>query len=383
TLKRIALVGDPFERQAVRGHYKEEIPVFAADLEVIDLMGLPMAELRRRVAALPDDTAIIYTAINVDGAGVSYAPYLALADFAGSANRPIVIDAETSLGYGGTGGLMVGAGPIGEEAAQRVLRILGGESASAIPVTKGDFTRPVFDARQLQRFSISESGLPAGSDIRFRAPGLWEQYRWQLISIVVALLAQAAIITLLLVERHRRRRAELESRSRMLEVIHLNRTAAAGALSASISHELTQPLGAILLSAEAAAILLAADPPNLDRVREIVDHIREVDQHAAEIIQRLRKLLKRPSAIELQEFDLNDAIAGAVHILSPEATRRGVALSTNGVARSLPVRADQVHLQQVILNLATNGMDAMRDSDPDRRSLSIQTAVTRDSEVEV
>jgi signal transduction histidine kinase len=382
TLKRIALVGDPFERQAVRGHFKEEIPVVAAELEVIDLMGLPMAELRKRVAALPDDTAIIYTAINVDGGGVTYAPHEALAAFADAANRPIVIDAETSLGYGGSGGLIVSAAPVGAEAAQRVLRILGGESASAIPVTQANFTRPIFDARQLQRFSISPSSLPAGSDIRFRPPGLWEQYRRQVIWTAVALLAQAAIITLLLVERHRRRRAELESRSRLLEVIHLNRTATAGAMSASISHELNQPLAAILLNVDTVEILLAADPPDLDRVKTILGHIRESDQHAAEIILRLRKLLKR-SEIEFQEFDLNDAIAGAVHILSPEATRRGVALSTNGIARSLPVRADQVHLQQVILNLATNGMDAMCDTDPDRRRMSIQTAVTRESEVEV
>jgi ABC-type uncharacterized transport system substrate-binding protein len=102
-LKRIALVGDPFERQAVRGHFKEEIPAAVTGLEVIDLLGLPMMELLKRVAVLPEDTAIIYTAINTDG----YHPHEALKAISQVANRPIVIDAETSVGYGGTGGLIV------------------------------------------------------------------------------------------------------------------------------------------------------------------------------------------------------------------------------------------------------------------------------------
>src|SRR5262245_21844757 len=154
-LKRIALVGDPFERQAVRGHYKREVPLYAAEFEIIDLMGLSVAEVRRRVATLPGDTALIYTAINVDGAGVAYRPYEALAAVAEVANRPIVVDVETNIGYGGVGGFVTTPVPIGEAAARLALRILDGEDASKIPVTTGDFTRPVFDWRQLPRFGIS------------------------------------------------------------------------------------------------------------------------------------------------------------------------------------------------------------------------------------
>jgi signal transduction histidine kinase len=382
-LKRIAIVGDPFERQAVRGHFKDEVTAFAAELELIDLAGLPMAEVRNRVAALPPDTAIIYTAINVDGAGVAYSPHEALAAVAEAANRPIVIDAETSVGYGGAGGLIVRAGPVGEAAARLALRILDGEAASDIPIAKGSFAEPIFDWRQLQRFGISDSSLPPGSDIRFRPAGLWEQYRWQMIAIAAALVVQALMISGLLFERRRRRAAELESRRRILEVIHLNGTAAVGALSASIAHELNQPLGAILSNAETAELLLAAKAPDLDQVKEILADIREADQRAAEIMQHLRKLLKKRSEIELQEFDLNEAIAGAVHILAPEATERGVALSANGVQHSLPVRADQIHLQQVILNLAVNGMDAMSNAPMGARRMAIRTALVNGSEVEV
>ena len=111
-LKRIAVVGDAWERQAVRRHYREEIPSFADEFEFIDLIGLPMTEIRKRVAALPDDTAIIYTSVTLDGAGTTYIPHEGLAAFADVANRPIVVDAETNIGHGGAGGFVTTPGPL-------------------------------------------------------------------------------------------------------------------------------------------------------------------------------------------------------------------------------------------------------------------------------
>ena len=168
-LKRIALVGDPWERLAVREHYKDEIATLADQFGLIDLLGLPMTEIRKRVAVLPENTVIIYTAINVDGAGVAYIPREALAAVGRrAANRPIVIDAETSVGYGGAGGLVTRPHLVGQQTAQIVLRIFNGERPSEIPITVGEFVKPVFDWRQLQRFGISESRLPPGSEVRFR-----------------------------------------------------------------------------------------------------------------------------------------------------------------------------------------------------------------------
>src|SRR5499427_5256309 len=211
-LKRLALVGDPFERQAVRSNYKQEIPIETAEFELIDLMGLSIAELRRRVAVLPPDTAIIYTAINIDGAGVAYRPYEALATFGEVANRPIVVDVETNMGHGGAGGFVTTPVPVGEAAARLALRILDGEDVSKIPVTTGDFNRPVFDWRQLQRFGISESRLPPGSEIRFRSPSMWEQYHWYVIGALAIIAVQALSIVGLLLHRAHRRRAEAELR---------------------------------------------------------------------------------------------------------------------------------------------------------------------------
>ena len=382
-LKRIALVGDPWERQAVRKHYKDEIAALADQFEFIDLLGLPMTEIRKRVAVLPENTAIIHTAINVDGAGVAYIPREALAAVAEVANRPIVIDVETSVGYGSTGGLVSRPHLIGQQTARIVSRIFNGERPSEIPITVGDFVKPVFDWRQLQRFGISESRLPPGSEVRFREFSLWERYRWQMIAIFFTLLLQAALIGWLLFEHHRRRIVEMNLRARLLEVIHLNRTATAGALSASVAHELNQPLGAIQSYAEAATLYLKADPPDIERAERILANIRRDNQRAADIISHLRGLLKKRDATELQEFDLNEAVRDALQILRPEALKRGVALDAHEAKSPLPVRADPIHLQQVILNLAVNGMDAMQDCAPGGGKISIQTALADESAIEV
>ena len=382
-LQRLAIAGDRWEIQTAFRHFKEEIPAATKGLEIIDLVGLPMRELRKRVAALPGHTVIAYTSIFSDGEGTSYPPIDALGYLAQAANRPIVVAAETFVGSGGIGGYVLTPAALGEEAGDLALRILGGESPSAIPISEGNVVRPIFDWRQLHRWGVSVSQLPVGSEVRFRELTAWERYRWQLTVIFVALMGQTAMITWLLIERHRRRTAELESRHRSLEIMHLSGSAEAGALSVSFAHELSQPLASIMLNAESAERSLLAEPTNVDQVRELLCDIRQADQHATEIISHVMKLLKRRSEVEAQMFDLNKAIADAMLILSPEAKERNVTLRTIDIKQPLPVRADLVHLQQVILNLARNGMDAMSTMAPDTRLMTIQTALLGESTVEV
>jgi signal transduction histidine kinase len=382
-LQRLAIVGDRWEIQTAFRHFKEEIPIATTGLEIIDLVGLPMRELRKRVSTLPERTVIAYTSIFSDGEGTSYPPVDALGPLTQSANRPIVVAAETFVGPGAIGGYVLTPSPIGEEAAELVLRILGGESPSAIPISNGNVVRPIFDWRQLHRWGVSESQLPEGSEVRFRELTAWERYRWQLTAIFIALLGQTAMITWLLIERQRRRTAELDSRHRSLEVMHLSRTAEAGALSVSFAHELSQPLLSIMLNSETAQQLLGAEPPNVGRAKEILGDIRQADQHATEIIAHVKKLVKRRSEVEAHELDLNRAIADAMQILPPEAKKRNVTLRAIGTQQPLLVRADSVHLQQVILNLARNGMDAMITMAPDSRMMTIRTALLGESTVEV
>jgi signal transduction histidine kinase len=382
-LKRVVMVGEPWDRSNLHRSFKDQLSSLPDDIKLIDLRGLSVLELKKRLASLPDDAAILYTGIIVDGAGVSYTSAEALTTLAAVANRPIVIDLESFLGRGAIGGFLLSGAPIGQEAARLALRLLDGESIASMPVTQGGFTAPVFDWNEVQRWKVSEARLPADSELRYRPAGLWLQYRWQAIATLIVLSFQAGLIAWLLFERRRRYLAELDSRRHLLEVIHLNRSATAGALSASIAHELNQPLGAILSNAEAAEVLLTASPLDVEQLKEILGDIRQADQRAGDIIAHLRRLLKRGKDSELQEFDLNDAVQHVIHILAPEATKRGVEVTAKQVQAALPVHADQIHLEQVILNLAMNGMDAMLSALPEMRRMAFYTTLVGREEVEV
>ena len=277
-LRRVAIVGDRFETQPVFRHFKDELPAVAAELEVIDLTGLPMAELRKRVAALPDDAAILYTSLFSEGARVFRRPVDALAMIAEVANRPIVISIETHLDRGGIGGYFTIPAIIGKEAAALALRILDGESPAGIPITTGDSVRPIFDWRQMQRWGVSERDLPPGSEIRNRVLTIWEAYPSEIAAIAAMVFLQSGLIGTLLYEHRRRRRAEVEARQRMAELAHMNRQATAGQLSASIAHELNQPLGAILNNVEAAALIINSPSPDLEEIKTIIDDIKRDDQ---------------------------------------------------------------------------------------------------------
>ena len=166
--------------------------------------------------------------------------------------------------------------------------------------------------------------------------------------------------------------------------MHLNRAAEAGALSASFAHDLGQPTLAIALNAQRAENLLSKDRPELGKIKEAVVDIGRANDHAAAIIKQFRKLLKRRSDPEIQqETDLNAVIADALSILSTEANHRQVVLHAEGHKGPLLVSADPIHVLQVLLNLATNAMDAMADNPSDTRRIAIRTAMHADSKVEV
>jgi C4-dicarboxylate-specific signal transduction histidine kinase len=176
--------------------------------------------------------------------------------------------------------------------------------------------------------------------------------------------------------------AESEMARQRHELAHLMRVSMLGELSGGIAHEITQPLSAIMSNAEAARILLSQEAPDLKEVVEVLDDIIAEDNRAGEVIHRLRGLLKKSEA-KLEPVDVNAVINSTLEILHNEFITRRTRV-TSMLGRDLPlVSADIVQLQQVLLNLLLNAMDAMNDVAPSRRRIDISTSQTKDGEVEV
>lgn len=345
---------------------------------------LSFEEMLKRVATLPPRSAIIFTTLSVDAAGISHEESKAFVRLHASANAPIFGNSDINFGKGLVGGALVELQKTAERSAGVAVRILSGEAAGSIktpPQLRADIAK--YDWRELKRWNISERRLPPGSEVHFRRPSIWEQYRWQMSVGLAVLLLQSGLIFWLLIEYRRRQLAEIEAGNRRRESIHLNRTATATVLSSSIAHELNQPLGAILSNAETVEELLKTVPPDIGLIGEIVADIRKADLRAAEIIQQLRSLMKKRDDRELQMSDLNDSVKEAVSIAAPEAAKHGVRLTTIPGPEALPVKAGNIHLQQVILNLVMNGIDALKSCEAGTRIVTIQASRNDNSEAEV
>jgi len=180
-------------------------------------------------------------------------------------------------------------------------------------------------------------------------------------------------VALLFFEQRRRRKAEIEARQRMVELAHMNRQATAGE-SSSIAHEINQPLGAILNNTEIAELLLNSPSPSLDDIKEIIAEIKRDDQRASEVIKRLRSLLSK-AEVQAQDIDLNDTVREVFELLSVQASSRDVVLGSAPSSQVVRVRGDRIQLQQVILNLVVNGMDAMANGSVRERKITSRTVL--------
>jgi signal transduction histidine kinase len=169
-----------------------------------------------------------------------------------------------------------------------------------------------------------------------------------------------------------RRRSEMEGQRLRQDLAHVGRVSTMGELTVSLAHELNQPLTAILSNAQAAQRILVSDPTDLVEIREILGDIVEEDKRAGEVIHRLRSFLKKSSG-ELAALDIGELVGQVARLVSSDAIIRNVAIRLDLATGLPPVCGDRVQLQQVILNLLMNGLDAMREPGESERTLVLRT----------
>ncbi len=342
----------------------------------------PVATLTDAVKSLPKGTVILLSTVLRDVTGEAYfmAPLAQM--LSSAANVPIYTLGGWVIGHGALGGSVVNPVALGERAGQLAIRLLNGTDPGSVPIEVNTEGTPMFDWRELRRWHIPESRLLPGSVVLFRPETLWDQHRDLILILLVVFVAQTLTISGLLFQRQRRYRAEAEILHQRTELSHVSRVATVGQLTSALTHELNQPLGAILRNTEAAEFLLRKNLPDLREIHNILADIRLDDERAGKVIERLRSLLKR-RVIELKPLDLAVLLPETIALAQPDAQRRQIILSLE-VAPALPaVHGDRVHLQQVLLNLILNGMDALAKVWQEERLLIIRAGVSENGAVEV
>jgi signal transduction histidine kinase len=334
---------------------------------------LRFEEMLKRVSELPPHSAVFYVDLRIDAAGVPLDRDLILPRLRQATKAPIFSYIDNYLGSGIVGGPMLSSETVGRLMAEATIRILNGEKAGDLKIPPVFPGAAQYDWRELQYWKISESQLPPGSIVRFREPTVWAQYRWQIALVTAICLMQTGLISALLYQHRRRQLAEVQARQRMAELAHVNRFSTAGVLTASIAHEINQPLGSILTNAETVQAILKSPSPDIVELNEIIDDIVRDDRRASEVIRRMKSLLTK-APFELKSLDLNDVARETVEFLSTLAVARKVELTSLITQNTLPILGDRIQLQQVILNLVVNGIDAMKDMPSEQRTISIRTS---------
>ena len=348
-------------------------PTVAGTAKLEFVSGLPLPELLARVASEPADSIILFLTQFLDRDGRAYRPPDVAEAMSSVSPAPVYGLYETYIGRGVAAGSMASYEDRGRLVGQLVRETLAGTrhvGSSVFTVA----SRCVADARALQRWSLDAQRLPAGCDVQFADRSFWREYLWQIASGLAIIAAQALLIGALLIQLRRRRAAEQAVQTHRQEVAHASRLAVAGELTASIAHEINQPLGAILTNVEAADLLIESGQGQEEILRQILADIRRDDVRASEVIRRLRTLLARHE-VQQGRLDLTAAVTEVATLLHAEAKRRGVTIETRLVPSAMIV-GDRVQIQQVLINLLLNAMDAVSDEGEDRRTISVEVEDT-------
>jgi signal transduction histidine kinase len=281
-----------YERQA-----RAQFRAFERRFAITYLAGLTTADLEARVARLPPNSAIYYLLVNRDGSGVSFHPLDYLDRLTAVANAPVYSWVDSTMDHGIVGGSLKSLQAQTAAVGHLALRVLGGESPDSIPVTSPDLNIRQVDWRQLRRWGISETRVPAGTVIRFREYSVWDRYKIYILSGIGLLLAETALIAGLLLQRERRRRAEKQVRRsqdellasygrirdlgvRLLTAQDTERSRIARELHDDISQQMA------LLSVDLE--LLGSNPPHSERLRtEALDRANSIAKSIHDLSHRL------------------------------------------------------------------------------------------------
>ena len=358
-----------FDTRLLEQAKKEFLP-YESRLRFTYLTSLPLQQLLTELEAVPPESIVLFTTFFRDGAGVPFVPHEVVPLVSARSRAPLYGFIDQYLGRGLVGGSLYSFSAQGTEAARLVLQVLSNDASSEPRLVEPSTNRILFDWRQMQRWGLHEADLPPGAEIRFRDPTAWDRYKFEMLAAIAAILLQGGLIGWLLHERRYRQRAEGEARETMAELTHVNRMATAGELSAAIAHEVNQPLTGIVTRANAALNWLAGENPNIGKVRDLLGQIVAAGHRASDVVTSVRTMFRKDMD-ETAPVDINQLIRSVLGLVYVDLRKHGIEARISLAEGLPPVIGNEVQLQQVLLNLMMNAIEAMASGEP--RVMSVRS----------
>jgi signal transduction histidine kinase len=348
---------------------------------ITELSGLSFEKILVHARQLPADSLVLALTFFADGSGQTFIPQRnAIAQLAAVANRPFFAIHDNWVGSAGVvGGRVFNYKALGQRGGNQVLAVLGLREPGTGSTDFTSHSSWLFDWQQLRRWNISERSLPAGSVVLNRESSAWQRHRWALLGIAGALSFQMLIIGALLVQRDARKKAEMRVQQQLHELAHLNVRAAAGEVFASVAHELSQPLSAVLGNTQALQRQVSPDGSFPPEATEILDDIASESLRMSAVVHRMHRLLRK-EPFEWSPVDVNAITASTTDLVRNRATLNNVMMSVELEPDLPPVSGDHLELQQVVLNLVLNAMDAAhQNGSGSRASIGVTTERSGDN----
>ena len=338
-------------------------------LELTVLQGLSLDVLLARLRQIPRRSIVIFANYRYDARGQAFEPLDIVGSIARAASAPMYTQLGSYVDEGVVGGSVLRFDDEGLRTGRLVVRVLRRRAGERMPPVEPIAKSFVADWRQLRRWGLSEKRLPPGTEVVFREPTLWERHRAVVLVALGVIIAELLLTGGLLAERRQRKRAQAmaEEQHRRADetrrhVAHMGRVALVGELAATMSHELRQPLAAIRANAETGARLLTRSTGQFGEderglCEEIFSEIVADDLLASDIITRVRALVRKEE-LPQQPVDLNEVCRTSERLVQHDALTRGIDIILSLDPRIPPVTGDPIQLQQVVLNLILNALDA-------------------------
>jgi len=336
-------------------------------------------EMLEKIAHLPNNSVIFFLSVIRDINNVGFISRDLMHEVSEKANMPTFGMSDTYLGHGIVGGKLLSPAYQGRRLIRTALKILNDEPIKNTGSLKGD-NQVMFDWRQLKRWSINEKDLPPNSVVKYKEHSIWDAHKGKIIGAISIILSQGLAVIFLLIQRKRRSHAESESRSLRDDLAHISRVMSMGEMATSLAHEVNQPLTAIQSYAQAAQRFLQRQPPEYKEVSNSLKGVVEGSRRATQVIQRIRMTLdKEPSQRSTNK--VRDLINGVLLLVQGNINEKKIHLKLD-IENGLPkVICDQVQLQQVLLNLIINGIDAICEKSVEVRELTVLAYQEQDENV--
>jgi signal transduction histidine kinase len=378
----LVVAGDSIYDRDRLTHALRELEPISSDVTISTLTGVSLEQMVARVSSLTSSTVVLYLTMQRDARGDTHVPRDVLEILSRASAVPTYAVNDTYIGHGIVGGSLMNREGQREAIGEIARRLLRGEPTTNLPMPVMSPGVCKVDWRELTRWKIDPQRVPDECNVMFREATFLQRYRVYIIVAAFALLLQGAWISAWWVQRERRRKAERAATLRTSELTHAARLGAVGGLMASITHEISQPLMSILTNAAAGERMIASGRADMEEIRSILADIRSDEARAGAVVTHLREFLKKRE-VAMEPVHLNELVNKVLKIIESAARKHEVKVMAELDENVALVSGDAVHLQQVMLNLAINAVEAMASHPATERVLTIRTVWRAKYNVEV